>query len=50
MEMALVFLGSSQNNKYSIDGSSEFQHPVLKPPLSRLQNKLRLCFKDFLKK
>lgn len=51
MEMATVFLGSSQHNKYSIGGNSETQHQsVLKPPLSQLQNKLRLCFKDFLKK
>lgn len=46
--MATVFLAPPQynkNNDRNLDGSDETA-----PPPARLQNKLRLCFKDFSKK
>lgn len=51
MEMATVFLAPPQYDKNSNDKSPDaIEELVVERPPPRLQNKLRLCFKDFSKK
>lgn len=49
--MATVFLTPSQFDKNNSDRSPDtLDETAVQPPPPRLQNKLRLCFKDFSKK
>lgn len=49
MEMATVFLAPPRQEKNICDRSPDaLDECAMQPP--RLQNKLRLCFKDFSKK
>lgn len=51
MEMATVFLAPPRSDKNTNDRSPEVPDECsVQPPPPRLQNKLRLCFKDFSKK
>ncbi|XP_025407791.1 dedicator of cytokinesis protein 7 isoform X2 [Sipha flava] len=51
MEMATVFLTPPRYDKSSGNKSPDaLDESVVQPPPPRLQNKLRLCFKDFSKK
>jgi len=51
MEMATVFLAPPQYDKNTNNRSPEVSDECsIQPPPPRLQNKLRLCFKDFSKK